>query len=230
MHQSFQSDRLEQWIEFPWWSWPPGIASLSTTRIKTLPSSKVSRFLLVFFSFLKLLLKNVRRLGPQKRCFCTILLFCFFLCSGFDGFAKELELPKLACSMNHFMFLDLKLYSSLSLAIPFRNEEYGNKDASKTWFLNFMCNKVYIKLYWVQPEWAVTQRFFKTLRYAFHKTAYKEKWENNIEGYFISTWFFHSIHKENSPLLHSIYPTFGQFGANINKWELLLVKHRSAIM
>lgn len=87
----------------------------------------------MFFSFLKLLLKDVRRLGPQKRCFCTILLFCFFLCSVFDGFAKELELPKLARSMNHFMFLDPKdLYSSLSLEIPFRNEEYGSKDASKT--------------------------------------------------------------------------------------------------
>lgn len=62
----------------------------------------------------------------------AVLLFCFFLCSGFDGFAKELELPKLARSMNHFMFLDLKLYSSLSLANPFKNEEYGSKDASKT--------------------------------------------------------------------------------------------------
>lgn len=86
----------------------------------------------MFFSFLKLLLKNVRRLGPQTRCFYTILLFCFFLCFGFDGFAKELELPKLVSSMNHFMVLDLKLYSSLSLVIPFRNEEYGSKDASKT--------------------------------------------------------------------------------------------------
>lgn len=67
----------------------------------------------------------------------------------------------------------------------------------------------------------MTQRYFITLSYAFHKMDYKEKWENKIKGYYISTCFFHSIHKENSPLLYSVYPTFVQFGANINKWELL---------
>lgn len=48
----------------------------------------------------------------------------------------------------------------------------------------------------------MTQRYVVTLSYAFRKTDCKEKWENKIKGYLISTHFFHSIHKENSPLLY----------------------------